>query len=122
MNRSGPAMSSPGTALPRALVLVEEIGIDPDALDLGDPAHSCLRRAPRGLSPAASVPDLPRPGATRRYSSRSTLRRSGKITIHSSATATVPTPPTTAAGTAPISAATTPLSNSPSWFEALMNR
>jgi len=36
--------------------------------------------------------------------------------------ATVPTPPSTAAGIAPNRAAVMPLSNSPSWLEALMNR
>ena len=34
----------------------------------------------------------------------------------------VPTPPSTAAGMVPNSAAVTPLSNWPSWLEALMNR
>ena len=56
------------------------------------------------------------------YSSRSTFRSVGNSFIHNSAIAIVPTPPSTAAGTAPNSAAVTPLSNWPSWLEALMNR
>src|SRR5450755_2007913 len=56
------------------------------------------------------------------YSSRSTSRSVGNSFIHNSAIAIVPRPPSTAAGTTPNKAAVTPLSNWPSWLEALMNR
>ena len=56
------------------------------------------------------------------HSSVSTSRSAGNSFIQSSATAIVATPPSTAAGTVPNSAAVTPLSNWPSWFEALMKR
>ena len=65
----------------------------------------------------------PRRGTTYApYSSFSTSRSVGNSFIHNSAIAIVPTPPSTAAGIAPNSAAVTPLSNWPSWLEALMNR
>jgi hypothetical protein len=56
------------------------------------------------------------------HSSRSILRSSGKSRIQRSATKIVPRPPRTTAGTVPKSAAVMPLSNSPSWFDALMKR
>ena len=77
-----------------------------------DTAYGSLRSQGRRVEISQRVP----------YSSRSTLRSVGNSFIHNSAIAMVPTPPSTAAGIAPNKAAVTPLSNWPSWLEALMNR
>ena len=80
-------------------------------------AYLLARCSPDSRAPVADAV----PGGIA-HSSFSTCRSVGNSFIQSSAIAMVPTPPSTAAGTVPNSAAVTPLSNWPSWFEALMNR
>ena len=124
MNRSGPPMSAPASARPGGATEFRKSASTSrttSASTFSSMSCLCLTRASladlRGDSMTVAVC-----GTACGYSSRSTLLSSGKSRIQSSATPMQPRPPSTAAGTVPKSAAVMPLSNSPSWFEALMKR